>query len=168
MTQAENVKRFKWVQAEAKKLKAKNKKLSHIEAVKQAWAILAKKHPSAKATGKKIGAVKKKAAKKAAPKKKAAKKAAPKKTATKKAATKKACYHKDTNSHNVRVSVMSGISINKEKILKRLNELNGELFYSLDALAAQVHSKNKIEAAKTRKHIAWLKKTKAHYEKAIK
>lgn len=163
MTQAENIKRFKWVQAEAKKLKAKNKKLSHIEAIKQAWAILAKKHPSAKATGKKIGAVKKKAAKKAAPKKKAAKKAAPKKTAT-----KKACNHKDTNSHNVRVSVMSGISINKEKILKRLNELNGELFYSLDALAAQVHSKNKIEAAKTRKHIAWLKKTKAHYEKAIK
>lgn len=117
MTQAENIKRFKWVQAEAKKLKAKNKKLTHIEAVKQAWAIWYKKHP-AKTTSKKIGAIKKKAAKKAAPKKKAAKKAAPKKTAT-----KKACAHKDTNSHNVRVSVVSGIEKIPNKILDELNSI---------------------------------------------
>ena len=107
MTQAENIKRFKWVQAEAKKLKAKNKKLTHIEAVKQAWAIWYKKHP-AKTTSKKIGAIKKKAAKKAAPKK---------------TATKKACAHKDTNSHNVRVSVVSGIEKIPNKILDELNSI---------------------------------------------
>lgn len=38
--QKENIKRFKAVQAEAKKLKAKNKKLTHVQAVKQAWAIM--------------------------------------------------------------------------------------------------------------------------------
>ena len=38
--QKENIKRFKAVQAEAKKLKSKNLKLTHIEAVKQAWKLL--------------------------------------------------------------------------------------------------------------------------------
>jgi hypothetical protein len=38
--QKENQARFKRVQAEAKKLKAKNPKLKHIDAVKQAWAIV--------------------------------------------------------------------------------------------------------------------------------
>jgi hypothetical protein len=38
--QKENQLRFKKVQAEAKKLKAKNPKLKHVDAVKQAWAIL--------------------------------------------------------------------------------------------------------------------------------
>jgi hypothetical protein len=64
-----------------------------------------------------VGATKKKSAKKAAPKKKTAvKKAAPKKkTAVKKAAPKKKealrnyGSHKDTASHNVRISVVSGI-----------------------------------------------------------
>lgn len=49
--QKENIKRFKAVQAEAKKLKAKNKKLTHQEAVKQAWAIMYSK----KRSGKKVG-----------------------------------------------------------------------------------------------------------------
>jgi len=60
--------------------------------------------------GKKVGAVKKKAA----PKKKAVKKAAKKKIAKKAAPKKKAAVrnygsHKDTASHNVKISVVSGI-----------------------------------------------------------
>ena len=49
--QKQNIARFKAVQAEAKKLKVKNKKLTHIQAVKQAWAILyskEKKSPAKK------------------------------------------------------------------------------------------------------------------------
>jgi len=88
--------KFKKAIAEAKKLRAKNPKLTQAAAVKQAFAGLYSKD-------KKVGAVKKKAA----PKKKAAvKKAAPKKkTATKKASS----VHKDTKSHNVNIRVMSGI-----------------------------------------------------------
>jgi hypothetical protein len=46
--QKANVARFKAVQAEAKKLKAKNKNLTHVQAVKQAWAIMLHKKPAAK------------------------------------------------------------------------------------------------------------------------
>jgi len=60
--------KFKMAIAEAKKLRAKNPKLTQAAAVKQAFAILYSKDKP-----KKVGAVKKKAAvKKAAPKKKAA------------------------------------------------------------------------------------------------
>ena len=65
--QKDNQARFKKVQAEAKKLKAKNPRLKHTDAVKQAWAIILpgsgkKKAPVKKApVKKKIGAVKKKA-----------------------------------------------------------------------------------------------------------
>lgn len=88
--------------AEAKKLRAKNPKLTQAAAVKQAFSILYSKDKP-----KKVGAVNKKAA----PKKKAAvKKAAVKKTAPKKAANKRATsFHKDTKSHNVNIRVMSGI-----------------------------------------------------------
>jgi hypothetical protein len=54
--QKENQARFKKVQAEAKKLKAKNPRLAHTEAVKKAWAMIAPK------SGKKVSAVKKKPA----------------------------------------------------------------------------------------------------------
>lgn len=63
--QKQNIARFKAVQAEAKKLKAKNKNLTHIQAVKQAWAILyskEKKSPSTKKS--KVVKVKKTATKK--------------------------------------------------------------------------------------------------------
>jgi len=84
--------KFKMAIAEAKKLRAKNPKLTQAAAVKQAFAILYSKNKP-----KKVGAVKKKAAvKKAAPKKKAA-------------AKKPNSYHKDTKSHNVNIRVMSGI-----------------------------------------------------------
>lgn len=86
--QKKNVERFKKAAEEAKKLRKKNPKLTQAQAVKQAFAILYK-------TGKVSGA---------------------KKTATKKPARKKATaksYHKDTKSHNVRISVVSGV---KKKI----------------------------------------------------
>lgn len=174
MTQKQNIERFKWIQAEAKKLKAKNKNLSHIEAVKQAWAIWYTKHPAAKKTakkaGKKVGAVKKKAAKKSAPKKKAVKKSAPKKKAAKKAAPKKkaASVHTDKNSHNVRIRIVSGLSVDRSKSIKRISELNNELSSAIDHLAHFVKWKNRKEASRTRKYIAWIKKTKAHYEKTLK
>jgi len=79
--QKQNIARFKAVQAEAKKLKAKNKKLTHIQAVKQAWAIMLNKAPKKKKVaglekvvkkGSKTTVVySKKTKKKAAPKKKA-------------------------------------------------------------------------------------------------
>jgi hypothetical protein len=79
--------RFKSAIAEAKKLRAKNPKLSQAQAVKQAWAILYSKDKPAK----KVGSVKKKAA----PKKKAAvKKAAPKKRAASKKISEKAILNK--------------------------------------------------------------------------
>jgi len=80
--QKKNVERFKKAAAEAKKLRAKNPKLSQAQAVKQAFAILYK--------GGKIAAVK---------------------TATKrkKTAAKKVSTHKDTRSHNVNIRVMSGV-----------------------------------------------------------
>ena len=89
--QKKNVERFKKAAAEAKKLRKKNPKLTQAQAVKQAFAILYK-------TGKVAGA---------------------KKTATKKPARKKATaksYHKDTKSHNVRISVVSGVKFSKDEI----------------------------------------------------
>jgi len=59
--QKENQARFKRVQAEAKKLKAKNPRLKHIDAVKQAWAIILPGSGQKKAPVRKVGAVKKKA-----------------------------------------------------------------------------------------------------------
>lgn len=100
MTVKQKAARAKFTKAifEAKKLRAKNPKLTQAAAVKQAFAILYGKQKL-----KKVGAVKKKSV----PKKKAAiKKSVPKK----KAAVKKASsVHKDTKSHNVNIKVMSGI-----------------------------------------------------------
>ena len=116
--QKANVARFKAVQAEAKKLKAKNKNLTHIQAVKQAWAIMLHKKPAAKKkAAKKVGAVKKKAA----PKKKAT---------TKKSNVRNYGSHKDTASHNVKISVMSGTklgAIDLNIVGKELLQLNKDI-----------------------------------------
>jgi hypothetical protein len=69
-----------------------------------------------------VGAAKKKAApkKKAAVKKAAVKKAAPKKKTAAKS------YHKDTKSHNVRISVISGIPKNKKyNLFAHIQKLSG-------------------------------------------
>ena len=100
--QKKNVERFKKAAAEAKKLRKKNPKLSQAQAVKQAYAILYK-------TGK-VSAVKK--------------------TSTKKPARKKATaksYHKDTKSHNVRISVVSGITKEQSKMLDSWQNIYGRL-----------------------------------------
>lgn len=64
-----------------------------------------------------IKAASKQTASVGSPKKKSAKKVAKKKTAIKKAAPKKKAaaksYHKDTKSHNVRISVVSGLQKTK-------------------------------------------------------
>jgi len=94
--QKKNIARFKAVQAEAKKLKAKNKSLSHIQAVKQAWVILYSKDkkaaPKKKTAKKKIGQYDLFGEKTIAKKKIVKKKAAVKKAAVKKAAPKKLKY----------------------------------------------------------------------------
>jgi hypothetical protein len=126
--QKENQARFKAVQAEAKKLKAKNPRLAHTTAVKQAWAILYAKSGKTKAPAKKAAAKKKVGAVKAkAPIKR---KVAPKK----KVATKS--YHKDTQSHNVSVRVMSGMKevdpmplISMDVIGRELYRLENRLRY---------------------------------------
>lgn len=82
--QKKNRERFIKVQAEAKKLKKKNPKLKHIEAIKKAWAILLHDTKASK----KVKAVKviKKHKKVSGVKK-----------------------HTDTKSHNVKVHVISGV-----------------------------------------------------------
>jgi hypothetical protein len=80
--QKKNVARFKAAAAEAKKIRAKDPKLSQAEAVKKAFA--------------KLYGVKKTATKKAVAKKK---------TTTKKVGE----YHKDQKSHNVNIRVVSGV-----------------------------------------------------------
>ena len=145
--QKANALRFKKAIAEAKKLRAKNPKLSQAQAVKQAWAILYK--------GGNVGDYKlnntefvenripisprKKTLKK---KKEFAvlreydgtfkkiKRISGVKTATKKTAKKKATaksYHKDTKSHNVNIRVVSGIGDMSKALVKRLNEVIDEI-----------------------------------------
>jgi len=91
--QKKNVARFKAAAAEAKKIRAKDPKLTQAEAVKKAFA--------------KLYGVKKTVTRKIVAKKKTATRqpVAKKKTATKKYSE----YHKDTMSHNVNIRVMSGV-----------------------------------------------------------
>ena len=104
--QKANQARFKKVVAEAKKLRAKNKKLTQAQAVKQAWAIMYSKT----GTSKKVGAVKHKTVKKKAVKKSPAR-----------------SLHKDTKSHNVRISVVSGFENQKNKIIQELKDIDQDL-----------------------------------------
>jgi len=92
---------------EAKAIRKKSPKIEWKKAVAQASAIYASKHKGKSPVGKKK-AVKKAAKKKAvgSVKKKAAKKVARKKVGVVKKST---TMHKDTKSHNVRISVMSGL-----------------------------------------------------------
>lgn len=115
--QKANAQRFKKAIAEAKKLRKKNPKLTQAQAVKQAWAILYK-------TGKIAGA---------------------KKTATKKPARKKATaksYHKDTKSHNVKISVMSGVDKISDFSLLQIKK-NNESIEKLSKVVLQNNEKVK-------------------------
>lgn len=91
--QKKNVARFKAAAAEAKKIRAKDPKLTQAEAVKKAFA--------------KLYGVKKTVTKKTVTKKAVTKKAVAKKEPANKNVGE---YHKDTKSHNVNIRVVSGIN----------------------------------------------------------
>jgi FtsZ-interacting cell division protein ZipA len=100
------------------------------------------KQAFAYAKGEKVGAVKKKAVKKA-PKKKVVKKAAKKKAPAK-------SYHKDTASHNVRISVVSGIAGMKTAAKKLLSDKYGDL------AAKKLHESTKRGKKKIQKQMSEL------------
>jgi uncharacterized protein (DUF2342 family) len=100
------------------------------------------KQAFAYAKGEKVGAVKKKAAKKVA-KKKIVKKAVKKKAPVK-------SYHKDTASHNVRISVVSGIAGMKTAAKKLLSDKYGDL------AAKKLHESTKRGKKKIQKQMSEL------------
>jgi len=119
--------------AEAKKLRAKNPKLTQAAAVKQAFAILYSKDKP-----KKVGSVKKKAA----PKNKAlVKKAAPKKKA---AVKKPTSVHKDTKSHNVNIRVVSGVNSISTELINQLKVENEKLIKWQSVLSFLNIEKSKV------------------------
>lgn len=171
--------KFKAVVAEAKKLRKKNPKLTQAQAVKQAFAISYSKSPkkkAAKKSGKKVAAIKlieKGESKKTKPKatyqvKRTAKgtyKGLKKVGAVKKKAATKSEYHKDTKSHNVRISVMSGISKQAlddyEKLQKRIEIAKFKILFNdeqaklskKNTLTKMAFLKNKVAAQKYLKEL---------------
>lgn len=163
--QKENQARFKAVQAKAKELKAKSPKLTHIEAVKKAWALMpgkgivkktikVKKMPIAgklNLTGKetRLGYVPKKVA------------------AVKKPMVSK---HKDTKSHNVNIRVVSGIPIKHlNYAFKKLEELNNGLTASLNYLEHLKKMKSfKFEIDDQKKQIVLFKRLISEQKNHIK
>lgn len=154
--QKKNVERFKKAAAEAKKLRAKNPKLTQAEAVKKAFAILYK--------GGKIAAIKK-----------AAKKSVAKKPVSKKINTKtnrsSDNSHKDTKSHNVNIRVMSGIGSvlsdakeRRNKIIDRISKLNADIFYLMDDASIITPAQKGRRTAV----ISIYKKSIANYKKELK
>jgi len=122
--QKANQERFKKVVAEAKKLRAKNKKLTQAQAVKQAWAIMYTK------TGtKKVGAPAKKSVTRTKVKAKKSKKTGE--------------MHTDTKSHNVNIRVVSGMSKEKEKMIEMWSGIYGRLASDL-IVAKTLKEKNII------------------------
>lgn len=111
---------LKWIVKEAKAIKKKYPKRfsKWTDYVAQASAIYASKHKGKSPVGKKKTAKKKAVKRKVAKKRigaayegigKIVRKKAARKKVVRKTATKKAYTHKDTKSHNVKISVMSGI-----------------------------------------------------------
>jgi hypothetical protein len=100
--------KLKAITTKAKALYKSGKYAKWTDAIKEASKSLAKTTGS-----KKIGAIKKKATKKVVKKK-----VATKKKAVKKAPVRNYGSHKDTASHNVRISVVSGIDKDLENKLK--------------------------------------------------
>ena len=105
---------LKKVQAEAKKLKAKNKNLTHVQALKQAWAIVLHKAPK-----KKVGTTKQITLFDSAPAKKVSVKSKTKKIVPVKA------YDRKANHVPATKRTLSGIEKkNYDSILKDLKLLN--------------------------------------------
>jgi hypothetical protein len=167
---------------EAKAIRKKSPKIEWKKAVAQASAIYASKHKGKSPVGKKK-AVKKAAKKKAvgSVKKKAAKKVARKKATKKVGVVKKATtMHKDTKSHNVKISVMSGVNDKILQDLKQINErenyFNNQLIrlkQDYAALKTQKNSRGHIIANKryeqqVKSILRTIKKEKANLKKHIK
>lgn len=117
--QAQN--KFKEAVKIAKQLRLKNPKLSHPEAVKQAFAQL---------SGMKKPAVKKAAKKTAKP--------AVKKAARPVAKNKASCTtdHRDNKSHNVNIRVMSGIDKIKNETLQEISDVEKLIKYQQKTIEA--------------------------------
>lgn len=128
--QKANRERFKKVVAEAKKLRAKNKKLTQAQAVKQAWAIMYKK------PGKKVGATKivQKGQSKNAKVTKVLQQVRTKKGQFKGYKRIAGERHTDTKSHNVNIRVVSGIGNIGSKFTRINNDVNGNPRYVIHFL----------------------------------
>jgi hypothetical protein len=143
--QKKNVERFKKAATEAKKLRAKNPKLSQAQAVKEAFAILYK--------GGKISAVK------------------PAKKATVTVKKKKPIAdnsHRDNKSHNVNIRVMSGVKIHSVRGLKNsISELESWQKI-LDKLRNEYASEKRAQYKKSiREDIQESKKWITHYKRIV-
>lgn len=92
---------------------------------------------------------------------KAAPKKAVKKAASKKAAKKKSTsYHKDTNSHNVKLTIMSGLGTTSGKLLSQWRNVYGKL--AAERFTADPKHKKELqrEMKITREIISRLKRIK--------
>jgi len=154
--------RLKQITTKAKALYKSGKYAKWTDAIKAA----SKQTASVGATKKKNA---KKSVKKVAKKKTAVKKAAPKK----KAATRNYGSHKDTKSHNVKISVMSGSSqkatlmhLLKEKE-KAENKLPGLKIYLKNAGDAELKKQLKFLIKRYTKYLTGLKKQISEAKKHI-
>lgn len=132
--QKANRERFKAAINEAAKIRAKNPKLTQAEAVKKAWAIIYSKKRAGK-----VGAVKKSAKK----------------------STRKSECHKDTHSHNVRISVVSGDLKNSMTVLKFYEKLSTEISQRQSTLqSVQLRKKELVQRNGLRWFNTWVKDAK--------
>ena len=171
--QKKNVERFKKAAAEAKKLRAKNPKLTQAEAVKKAYANL---YGSAKkaAPKKKVGAIKiiEKGENKSAKVTKVLQQKRSKKGTFKGYKTLSGTKtHKDTKSHNVNIRVVSGIGSvlsdakeRRNKIIDRISKLNADIFYLMDDASIVTP----MQKGRRTAIISIYKKSIANYKKELK
>lgn len=118
--------KFKAIQAEAKKLRKKNPRLTQAEAVKQAWAISYSK----KRGTKKVGA------------------ASTKVKAHKGKKTNE--MHTDTKSHNVNIRVVSGVGVIKSRAFREI-ELTKKLIHEQTELLEKLKNSYKKSKSKDNK-----------------
>jgi len=132
--------KLKAITTKAKQLYKTGKFSKWTDAIKQASKMLTKTTVS-----KKIGAIKKKATKKVVAKKKVA----TKKKAVKKSPVRNYGSHKDTASHNVRISVVSGI---KSDALKEI-ELTKKIILDQSELLERLQKSYKFSKSKLNKEL---------------
>ena len=173
--QKANRERFKKVVAEAKKLRAKNPKLTQAQAVKQAWAIF-KKTGKVGYSSDRLQVVKtaskyiKKYKEKGYSRKEAIRNAnidsayisctKQKQTKVKAKKGKKTSeMHTDTKSHNVNIRVVSGIGNIGENFTRVNNDVNGNPRYVIHFLEL-LNDEERITIPWTKKYEYAIKKAK--------